>query len=547
MANNKFDFESINEERVHKNVNGEMVYCPICHCLLWKPVACKSCENSYCSPCMEEWISKNQDTCPLGCRYEQRKCPPLLMNILSKLAIECRYKTNGCSEVVAYEALEKHQNECIYQLVQWLGCEQKKLEKDLDQHQHQQDHVESQCAESEKTYVQEDISTHNGIKCLQSQSNSTKEEMEQKTYIQQNISEQGLKVVEEMLKTNFEQLTKVISENDRKYRTTMGNLEQRIQQLESQAQIGSWTSWAERAITIAGSTNGAKGSSLNEMNSPQDLFVDNENNVYVADTNNHRIIKWKQNASVGEIVAGDNGPGKNSNQLNCPAAVFVDKSENMYISDHRNNRVQRWSKGMIVGETVIGPCSQGSASNQINDFYCLFINKSRNIYIADCWNHRIMLWKANAIDGIVVAGGNGSGNALNQLYCPWGIYVDENDNIYIADAENHRIQKWCKGSAVGITVAGGNGQGSNLNQLNRPHSVTLDRNGNIYVADQWNHRIVQWITGHKAGRIIAGGNGQGCQPNQLFRPQGINFDARGNLYVADCYNHRVQRFTIHST
>ena len=30
--------------------------CAICHDILWKPVACQSCETPFCSPCIQQWL-----------------------------------------------------------------------------------------------------------------------------------------------------------------------------------------------------------------------------------------------------------------------------------------------------------------------------------------------------------------------------------------------------------------------------------------------------------------------------------------------------------
>lgn len=63
--------------------------------------------------------------------------------------------------------------------------------------------------------------------------------------------------------------------------------------------------WAESGIIVAGGNS--SGNALNQLNGPYGLCVDDELTVYVADTNNHRIVQWKAGATSGRVVAGGNG------------------------------------------------------------------------------------------------------------------------------------------------------------------------------------------------------------------------------------------------
>ncbi|CAF1614067.1 unnamed protein product [Adineta ricciae] len=87
--------------------------CAICHDILWKPVACQSCETPFCSPCIQQWL-KGTSKCPSGCKvYSERKCPPFIARLLARLQISCFYKPNGCTQLCYYEALDKHELELV--------------------------------------------------------------------------------------------------------------------------------------------------------------------------------------------------------------------------------------------------------------------------------------------------------------------------------------------------------------------------------------------------------------------------------------------------
>jgi hypothetical protein len=74
--------------------------CSICHDLLWKPIACQTCETPFCSVCIAQWLA-NKTNCPNGCKvYIERKCPPFVARLLAQLQINCIYESKGCEQVI---------------------------------------------------------------------------------------------------------------------------------------------------------------------------------------------------------------------------------------------------------------------------------------------------------------------------------------------------------------------------------------------------------------------------------------------------------------
>jgi len=106
---------------------GPELLCCICHNVLWKPVACTTCENAFCAGCIRTWVNKQtsskQVACPFNCIFQEKRAPPILNSILSKLQIYCAYAPNGCDEVVSYDALEKHEQTCPYERTPCKICE----------------------------------------------------------------------------------------------------------------------------------------------------------------------------------------------------------------------------------------------------------------------------------------------------------------------------------------------------------------------------------------------------------------------------------------
>ncbi|CAF4681758.1 unnamed protein product, partial [Rotaria sp. Silwood2] len=295
--------------------------------------------------------------------------------------------------------------------------------------------------------------------------------------------------------------------------------------------------WQQNGITVAGGNR--QGNGINQLSNPWGLYVDDDQNVYVADQSNHRIVEWKWGATSGQVVAGGNGQGSGAHQLSYPYDVIVDKErDSLIICDCSNGRVVRWPRrNGTSGETII------------SNIVCMGLTMDENgsLYVIDEGKHEVRRYRRGESQGTVVAGGNGSGNRLDPLSYPRYVFVDRDHSVYVSDRGNDRVMKWVEGAKQGIAVAGGQGKGNGLTQLYYPQGVVVDELGTVYVADFGNDRIMRWPKGATQGSVIVGGNGTGERSNQLIGPIGLSFDRHGHLYVVDYGNHRVQKFNIDST
>ncbi|CAF4419011.1 unnamed protein product, partial [Adineta steineri] len=101
-----------------------------------------------------------------------------------------------------------------------------------------------------------------------------------------------------------------------------------------------WRKDAKQGIIVAGG-NG-EGNRLDQFSYPQGVIVDHSGQIYVADMNNHRVMRWREGNDKGEIVVGGNGQGRESNQLNGPTGLTFDGEGNLYVADYHNHRVQKF-------------------------------------------------------------------------------------------------------------------------------------------------------------------------------------------------------------
>ena len=97
---------------------------------------------------------------------------------------------------------------------------------------------------------------------------------------------------------------------------------------------------AYRVTTVIDSmTLGLEQLNGKRMNKPQSLFVRNKD-LYVADTGNNRILQLKYDGKTFSLTRViDEIQGCDPQTFNSPYDIFVDEEDNIYIADYGNTRV----------------------------------------------------------------------------------------------------------------------------------------------------------------------------------------------------------------
>ena len=235
------------------------------------------------------------------------------------------------------------------------------------------------------------------------------------------------------------------------------------------------------------------------------IFVTKNKDLYVVDGLQHRIIKWAEGATAGQVVIGAAGTGGSAlDRLSNPRAVHVMDDGTMYILDSGNNRILRWRTGASQGEIVAGGNGAGAALNQLNNPGYFFLDEFNNLFVSDQGNNRVLKFALESNSATVVAGGNGQGIGLNQLNAPHGIYVDNLNNVFVSDHGNNRIVRWASGAAIGEVVAGlGNGNPHGLNRTLNPSAIQIDKDYNMYVVSVDSVNGVWPFNGNRIMRFLS--------------------------------------------
>ena len=83
--------------------------------------------------------------------------------------------------------------------------------------------------------------------------------------------------------------------------------------------------------------------------------MDEQDFLYFSDSEQHEVRRVKlDEPSKIFPVAGGHGCGSNLDQLSYPTCLLVDRERALYVADSRNHRMIRWSAGAKEGENVAG-------------------------------------------------------------------------------------------------------------------------------------------------------------------------------------------------
>ena len=247
------------------------------------------------------------------------------------------------------------------------------------------------------------------------------------------------------------------------------------------------------------------------LHEPTGLALDSAGNLFIADDRQNVIRRVDAITNIITTVAGigtpgpggDGGPATQAG-LAGPIGITFDNANNLYIADTLNHRVRKITASNQTISTIAGT-TQGFAgdggpaiNSKLNFPYSVAVDGSGNVFIADAGNSAIREVANGNINTVAGQGGTSGGYAgddgsataarLNQ---PRGVAVDMGGNLYIADTDNSRVRKVTGdvnhtiSTIAGNATAGYSGDGgAALNaSLNGPSSIITDGQNNLYFVD----------------------------------------------------------------
>lgn len=133
---------------------------------------------------------------------------------------------------------------------------------------------------------------------------------------------------------------------------------------------------------------GSGVSKEDKLNAPNAVTIDLDNNIYVSDSGNQRIIKYDKHGKYLKIVNGsDNGKG-NSIFVN-PRGIAVDSKGTLFIVDSMAHFVYGFDKD---GKKVYQFGGMGDGNDQFYLPNGLCMDEKERLYITDTFNQRVVVY-----------------------------------------------------------------------------------------------------------------------------------------------------------
>jgi DNA-binding beta-propeller fold protein YncE len=255
-----------------------------------------------------------------------------------------------------------------------------------------------------------------------------------------------------------------------------------------------------------------------ELNEPYEVRFDSHGNMLILEMVNHVLRKVDSKSGTittlaGDGVAGDRGDGGPAGmaRFRHPHSIQLDEQDNIYISDLENHRVRRIDARTGRIETIAGngkkalPKDGGIAREEPFLSPQGLVVLGDNLWIASVSGHS--LWrldlKRRTIHRVAGTGKRGhtgdGGDPLQAAFDgPRGMTVSKSGVIYLAEGENNVIRAVDTVHGSIRTVAGvgldehrykGDGIPATRAPLWQPHGVCVDDKGALLLSDTKNHRV----------------------------------------------------------
>lgn len=350
-------------------------------------------------------------------------------------------------------------------------------------------------------------------------------------------------------------------------------------------------------FTTGSSASPPTASSLGEMSA---IIVDPvSGKVFVADTNNNRVLRYPDKASLANGAAAEYVFGQadftsslqpdppTASSLDAPIGLVLDVTGELWVSDTDNHRVLMYSSAVTrvdaspAAVKVFGQPDFVSndnplipSSSSMNAPMGLHLDTDSALWVADFGNNRILQF-TNA--GSLANGApafhlgllgqatfltRASGSDATSLNGPLAVTLDDFGTLWVADRGNNRVSGFplAKDAPAGTAATRVLGQsdfasvdpGLSASRLNGPSGLFLDGTS-LWVLDQSNHRAllfagIETIANGAAASTVVGqpdftSNETAVNARRFSSPfLGIFVDTSGSIWISDLVNNRILRF-----
>ncbi len=318
---------------------------------------------------------------------------------------------------------------------------------------------------------------------------------------------------------------------------------------------------------------------------PLGLAIDSGNHLYICDSGSNRIRRVDRETGIITTVVGTGQFGFNGDgpalqvNLTYPAAIAFDEGDNLFIADTQAHRIRKYDLNTGMVTTVAGFWTEeDEVREQPLVARNLVVLSGDSIGIDFSDDHGWL--RPECSDGLDLSFYLDDGRPATEarLFDIVGVSIDSRGHVFVVDKGSNRVRKIDRETGIISTVAGacrygfdGDEKLAVKSMLHAPEAVVFDPFDNMYVSDTMNHRVrkVDAETGlittaagngdsgyedknmggcgmarfvaKEAAGAIKHGDGLLAVDAVVNSPVGLTLDSQGFLYICERGETKIRR------
>ena len=303
---------------------------------------------------------------------------------------------------------------------------------------------------------------------------------------------------------------------------------------------------AEAVFGQADFSTVTSGLAANKFNTPIGIDVDSQGRLWVADFTNNRVLRFDDAANKASGANADGilghadfttntGSTFNQEKLRGPVTVQVTANGTLWIADFNNHRIIRHDNAAakangapadgVLGQNGFNSAAAGTTATNMGSPNSAFVDKDGTLWVTDNANFRVLRFDnaatkpaGSAADGVLGQPDfttKVSAVTRNGFSSLRFTYVDQQGRLFLALEGSNRILIFedAKNKPNGADADFIWGQpnfttGTALNppsatSFNQPRAIDMDAaTGQIFVADWGNHRVLRFDLLEGASKVV---------------------------------------------
>jgi DNA-binding beta-propeller fold protein YncE len=167
-----------------------------------------------------------------------------------------------------------------------------------------------------------------------------------------------------------------------------------------------------------------------------DAVRDAHGNYYVAEYGEYdRVQKFGPD---GRFLFQWGGHGVEPAQFIRPQNLAIDERDQIWVADACNHRIQVFDARRQPARLVKWWGTPGREPGQLRYPYDLALDGRGHVYVCEFGNSRVQKF---TVDGQFIGHWGEIGREPGQLYNPWALDLDSQGRVYVLDTNNHRVQR----------------------------------------------------------------------------------------------------------